>query len=199
MDLKNQPVDPYLASGPYIKMSISPQGNMLACFTQNGKVYVTPPDFQGVCHTLSTNSEVLPSQICWCGGDSIVCLYEVQQDRYLLLMIGPLNSNIDYNYNEPLHLIPEIDGIRIVTKSDCEIWQLVPQSVVETLQLGSSHASALLLDASKFFQEQSPQADEFIRKIKTDIGSAVKKCIEAASYEFHNEMQRKLLRVFFAF
>ena len=174
---------------------MSPHGNMLACYAQSGNIFITPPDFQGVCHTFSTESKSVPLQMAWCGGDSVVCLWEQGEGKHLLLMVGPHNSYLNYNYYEPLFLIPEIDGLRIISQSECEMWQLVPSVTVETFQMGSTQPPAILYDATKFFEEENPQADEFIRRIKGDLAVAVKKCIEAAGYEFTDITQRKLLQV----
>ena len=194
VDVNNPPVDPFLVQGPFLKMSLSPLGNMLACYTASGSVFITPPDFQGVCHTFATESQVVPKELAWCGGDSVVCLWEMGADgKHLLLMVGPQNSYLNYNYYEPLFLVPEMDGLRIISQSECEWWQLVPCVTVDTLQLGSTQPSAILYDAARFFQEESPQADEFIRRIQGDLAVAVKKCIEAAGYEISHVTQQKLL------
>lgn len=194
VDINDPPIDPYLSNGPFLKMSMSPQGNLLACFTASGSVYITPPDFQGMCYTLPTQSSTVPTQMAWCGGDSVVCLCEMAENKYMLLMVGPQNSYLSYNYYQPLFMIPEIDGMRIVSQNDCEMWQLVPSVTVETCNFGSSHPPALLFEAMKYFEEESPQADEYIRRIKGDLGVAVKKCIEAAGYEFVPELQQQLLQ-----
>lgn len=199
VDLNVPPLDRYLSNGPFTKMSISPQGNMLACYTSKGSVFVTPPDFQGVCHTFSTDTPEAPLQMEWCGGDSVVCLWPKNGGKFHLCMFGPQNSYISFNYYEPLYLVPEIDGLRIVSQSECEMWQLVPSVTVEIFATGSTHPSAILFDANSFFEDENPQADEFIRRIKSDLSVAVKKCIEAAGYETSVLNQQRLLRVNFIF
>lgn len=194
VDINNPPVDPFLSNGPFLKMSMSPQGNLLACFTASGNVFVTPPDFQGTCYTFPTESTAVPLQMAWCGGDSVVCLCGLPEGKSFLLMVGPQNKYLSYNYYEPLFMIPEIDGMRIISQSSCEIWQLVPSVTVETCKIASTHPSAILYDAMKYFEEESPQADEYIRRIKNDLGVAVKKCVEAAGYEFAPDLQHQLLK-----
>ena len=68
---------------------------------------------------------------------------------------------------------------------------------VDTFSSGSKSESALLLEATEYFYKRSPKADEIIRNIKSDgkLDSAVKKCIEAAGYEFTISTQRSLLKV----
>jgi vacuolar protein sorting-associated protein 16 len=176
-------------------MSLSPQGNMLACFTANGTIWISPPDFRGVCHTFATESRQVPIQMAWCGGDSVVCLWERDDSGFILLMVGPHSQYISYAYYQPVYLISEIDGLRIISESDCEFWQLVPMATVKTLQIGSTEPPAILYDAWRFFEERSPQSDEFVRKIKDDLAVAVQELVEAAGYEFSQHLQRQLLKV----
>ena len=105
-------------------MALTPNGNMLACYTENGEIWVTPSDFQGKSSTVDTKSRNPPSQMVWCGSDTVVCCWETASGQ-MLLMVGPNDSVIKYDYNIPLILIPEYDGTRIITQHNCEYLQLV--------------------------------------------------------------------------
>ena len=95
----------------------------------------------------------------------------------------------------PTYLIPEIDGIRIISTENCDFLYRVPASSEKVFRPGSTSPAAILYDAADQFDRRSPKADESIRSIKPDLASAVDVCIEAAGQEWEATWQRKLLNV----
>lgn len=67
-----------------------------------------------------------PKQMEWVGADAILCYWEYQEDR-VLFMIGPKSKWLKYPYDDSVFLIPEVDGLRIISKVGCEFLQRVPR------------------------------------------------------------------------
>jgi hypothetical protein len=123
-------------------MSVSPTGKILACFTQSGNVWVVSTDFAQNLSTFETKSPVPPTQLVWCGVDAVVC-YWGSGDDHLVFVIGPLANFIKYTYHEPVTLVSEPDGIRIISAAKCELLQRVPSTCLQVS--GSFISSALIL------------------------------------------------------
>lgn len=91
-----------------------------------------------------------PEQIAWCGLDSVLLHWDE-----MLLMVGPNGDPVRYMYDEPIILIPECDGVRILSNSTMEFLQRVPDSTVSIFQIGSTEPGALLYDALDHFDRHS--------------------------------------------
>ena len=165
---------------------------MLACFTQLGMLLVVPTDFSSCLSEFNTKSKIPPSQLEWCGGDSVVLYWEMMK---MVLMVGPNGSWLKYQFDEPIYLVPELDGIRILSSRLCEYLQKVPDTTEDIFRIASTAPSALLFEAYKNFEKKNPKADEMLRSIKKEgrLSKAIDECIEAASFEFDINRQRKLL------
>lgn len=73
----------------------------------------------------------------------------------MLLMVGPYGDPVRYLYDEPIFLIPECDGVRILSNTSMEFLQRVPDSTVSIFQIGSTSPAALLYDALDHFDRRS--------------------------------------------
>jgi vacuolar protein sorting-associated protein 16 len=125
-------------------MSVSPNGRLLALFTGEGVLQVVSADFTKNFSVFPTKTRSGLKQLVWCGVDSVVLHWDK-----LLLMVGPNGDYIEYvtdppwrlcahahalttrgcgsyTYETALHLVPEVDGVRIVTNTKCEFLQRVP-------------------------------------------------------------------------
>ncbi|PKA47623.1 hypothetical protein AXF42_Ash014819 [Apostasia shenzhenica] len=174
---------------PLQKMAVSPNGKYLAAFTHDGRLLVIPTDFSRIISEYSCESTLPPEQIAWCGMDSVLLYWED-----MLLMVGPTGDPVRYLYDEPIILIPEGDGVRILSNSVMEFLQRVPDSTVSIFQIGSTRPAALLYDALEHFDRRSAKADENLRMIRASLPEAVKACIDAAGHEFDVSRQCTLLR-----
>jgi hypothetical protein len=114
----------------------------------------------------------------------------------LLLMVGPFGDWIKYAYEEALVLVPEVDGVRVVTSKTTEFLQMVPPSTLSIFQIGSTDPPAMLFDAFEQFERRSAKADENVREIRSrgQLNAAIDGCIDAATHELEFEQQRALLR-----
>lgn len=117
-----QSQDQVIPGGPFKKMTISPNGGLIALFSSIGKILVISSDFQRNLSDFDTNSPEVPSSFDWCGADSVVMF----RDRTLLI-VGPFGDTAQYSYlSDEICLIPEIDGIKILSQNRCEFLQKVP-------------------------------------------------------------------------
>ncbi|KAF3443568.1 hypothetical protein FNV43_RR13255 [Rhamnella rubrinervis] len=141
-------------------------------------------------------SALPPEQLSWCGMDTVLLYWDD-----MLLMMGPRGDPVTYLYDEPIILVPECDGVRILSNSSMEFLQRVPDSTESIFKIGSTSPAALLYDALDHFDRQSAKADENLRLIRSSLPEAVEACIDAA-VGFGSNFQRdriqemcKILRV----
>lgn len=175
--------------GPFQKMAVSSNGRFLACFTHDGRLLVVSNDFSRTMSEFNTESALPPEQLIWCGLDSVLLYWEET-----LLMVGPYGDSVRYPYDEPLVLVPECDGVRILSNSSMEFLQRVPDSTVSIFKIGSTSPAAMLYDALDHFDRRSAKADENLRLIQSSLFEAVETCIDAAGHEFDISQQRTLMR-----
>lgn len=102
-----------------------------------------------------------------------------------------------YTYDGSLYLVPEIDGVRILSTTQHEMLQKVPDVVEKIFRINSTDPGSFLLEASKQFQKGSHKANEYISLVKNDLVKAVEQCIDAVGYEFDTKVQKMLIRVGF--
>ncbi|KAG0040394.1 hypothetical protein BGZ82_003119 [Podila clonocystis] len=181
--------DERLQEGPFKKMSVSPDGKYLALFTNDGRLWVVSTDFQKNLSEFATKSQVAPQQLVWCGTDSVILYWDK-----IVLMVGPFGDWIKYSYDEAIFMIPEVDGVRIISSEKCEFLQKVPAVTEDIFKIGSTAPGAMLYDALDHFEKKSPKADENIRSIRLELADAVEACIEAAGHEINHQYQRSLLK-----
>lgn len=101
-------------------------------------------------------SALPPEQMAWCGLDSVLLYWDD-----MLLMVGPSEDCVTYIYDEPLVLIPEWDGVRVLSNTSMEFVQRVPDSTVSIFKIGSTSPASLLFDALDHFDRQSAKVRIF--------------------------------------
>lgn len=175
--------------GPLQKMVVSQNGKLLASFTHDGRLLVMSTDFSKIIFEYNCESALPPEQLAWCGMDSVLLYWDD-----MLLMVGPYGDPVRYVYDEPIMLIPECDGVRVLSNTSMEFLQRVPDSTVSIFKIGSTSPAALLYDALDHFDRRSAKADENLRLIRSSLPEAVEACIDAAGHEFDVSRQRTLLR-----
>ncbi|KAI8809803.1 Vps16, N-terminal region-domain-containing protein [Cladochytrium replicatum] len=189
--------DQQVQHGPFSRMAVSPNGKVLALFTADGRLWVVSSDFQKELAEFSTGSATPPLQMTWfvtsekciCAEDSVVMHWEDT-----LLMVGPFGDWIKYSYDGVVSMVPEVDGVRIISSDKCEFLQKVPDACEKVFKIGSTDPGAILYDAFELFEKRSAKADENIRNIKPELADAVDTCIEAAGSEFNEARQKMLLK-----
>ncbi|KAM0749316.1 vacuolar protein sorting-associated protein 16 [Meredithblackwellia eburnea MCA 4105] len=188
--------DQRLTRGPFLSITPSPNGRFLSLLSHpsdsSPQLWVASSDFTRSLSEFDLGNEGEtgpPGQTAWCGNNTVV----VAWDR-TVVMVGPFGETLKYYYSDPVHLIGEIDGTRIISCESCEFLQIVPQSSQDVFRPGSASPSAILFEAAELFEKKSPKADEYIRNIRSELVGAVDTCIDAAGREFDGHWQKKLLK-----
>lgn len=70
-------------------------------------------------------------------------------------MIGPYGDVVKWSYDEPIVLIPECDGVRVLSNTCMEFLRRVPDSTVSIFKIGSTSPAAMLFDALEQFDKRS--------------------------------------------
>lgn len=198
--------DKILQDGPFKHVSVSPSGRLVALFTSEGKLWIVSNDFQSKLSEYDSKSRVAPSSVNWCGDDAVILAWEDE-----IHLVGSNGTASKYYYDGRVHVIPEMDGVRLITNDTCEflhkvngklyieeIYRITTNGVSDVTQeifrLGSSSPASVLLDSVDQLEKKSPKADENIQRIRSSLPSAVDACIKAAGYEFDSYWQKRLLK-----
>ncbi|KAJ6119938.1 Vps16 N-terminal [Penicillium sp. IBT 18751x] len=181
--------DKVLQDGPFKHVSVSPSGHLVALFTSEGKLWIVSNDFQSKLSEYDSKSRVPPSSVNWCGDEAVILAWEDE-----IHLVGSNGTASKYYYDGRVHVIPEMDGVRLVTNDTCEFLHKVHAVTQEIFRLGSSSPASVLLDSVDQLEKKSPKADENIQRIRSSLPSAVDACIKAAGYEFDSYWQKRLLK-----
>lgn len=183
--------DQDLQSGPFTQISVSPNGRYVALYTTEGKLWVIKADFQEKLSEYDSGmgSVMLPRAVEWCGNDSVIIAWDDE-----VHMVGPKGESLKYYYDSRVHLIPDIDGVRLLTSEKCELLQKVPDVTEDIFKIGATSPASILLDAVDQLERKSPKADDNIKLIRMHLAEAVDACIKAAGHEFSVYWQKQLLK-----
>ncbi|KAJ5489128.1 hypothetical protein N7539_004018 [Penicillium diatomitis] len=181
--------DRILQDGPFKNLAVSPSGRFVALFTAEGKLWVVNSDFSNKLSEYDSKSRVAPSSVSWCGDDAVVLAWEDE-----VHLVGPNGAASKYYYDGRVHIIPEFDGVRLLTNETCEFLHKVADVTQEIFRLGSASPASILLDSVEQLEKKSPKADENIQRIRPSLPSAVDACIRAAGHEFDSYWQKRLLK-----
>ncbi|CAG0912360.1 unnamed protein product [Notodromas monacha] len=112
----------------------------------------------------------------------------------VLIVVGLNRDSFSLNFDLfGVHLAVEMDCVRIYTPASHEILQQVPKDTVKAFRIGSMSPGAILIEASKEFENHSHKADDYMRMIRDNLDVAVEECLQVANYEWKIDMQKMLL------
>lgn len=96
----------------------------------------------------------------------------------------------------PLHIVQEMDCLRVIGGTFHELLQMVPPPVQRIRAIGSTKPAATLATAAHKFEAGEADCDELLRSLKRDglLGEAVADCLAAAAGEWDIASQQALLR-----
>ncbi|CAH2306655.1 vacuolar sorting-associated 16 homolog [Pelobates cultripes] len=178
-------------AGAYLQMSVSFNYKHIALFTDTGYMWFGKSSLkEKLCEFISDN-RTAPKQMAWCiRPHSKHVAVAVMWDS-LLLVAGKAKEGISTSI-----MVPELDGVRILSQSAHEFLHEIPRATEEIFKIASMAPGALLLVAQKEYEKESQKSDDYLREIKDQnlLSIAVEKCIEAAGYEHAPEIQKSLLR-----
>ncbi|KAL0113797.1 hypothetical protein PUN28_012729 [Cardiocondyla obscurior] len=172
-----------------IAIAVSSNNRHIALYSDTGHLYIGSIDFREKYCECYTNMKEPLANVAWCGTEAVVCSW-----NSTIMVVGRTADTIIYNYDGPLHLIPEIDGVRVLSSSSHEMIQKVPNVVQRIFRINSTDPASYLLEASKQFQKKSHKADSYIDLVKDKLDTAIRACIDGASHEFDFETQKILMR-----
>ncbi|KAL8710059.1 MAG: hypothetical protein Q9220_005330 [cf. Caloplaca sp. 1 TL-2023] len=152
-------------------------------------VWVITSDFQTKIGEYESKAKTPPNDVQWCGNDAVMLAWEDE-----VHLIGPNGASLKYYFDGWVHLLPDVDGVRLVTNDVCEFLQKVSDSTEDVFKLGSTSPASVLLDAADQLEKRSPKADENIRLIKSNLPDAVGTCVQAAGQECSMHWQKQLLK-----
>ncbi|KAK3653986.1 Vacuolar protein sorting-associated protein 16 [Elasticomyces elasticus] len=181
--------DRSLEAGPFRHINVSPNGKFIALYTEDSKVWVISSDFQDRFSEYESKVKTPPKDLQWCGNNAVVLAWEDE-----LHLIGPNGAASKFYYDSFMHLLPDIDGIRVLTGDVCDFLQKVPDPTEEVFRLGSTSPASVLLDALEQLEKKSPKADDDIQLIKANLDEAVDVCVRAAGQEYSIHWQKQLLK-----
>lgn len=181
--------DRAFSAGPFRHISVSPRGEFFAFYTDDGKVWVVSRDWAEKLSEYNSHVKTLPRDMEWVGSNAVALAWEDE-----LHLIGPKAVATKFYYDAWVHLLPDVDGLRLLTNDVCEFIQKVPDETVDVFRLGSDSPAANLLEASNLLEQKSPKADDLIQLIRSSLSEAVDTCVKAAGNEFNIHWQKSLLR-----
>ncbi|KAF2734470.1 vacuolar protein sorting-associated protein [Polyplosphaeria fusca] len=181
--------DRAFSAGPFKHISVSPRAEFLAFYTEDGKVWVVSGDWSEKLSEYSSRVRTVPKDMQWCGSNAVALAWEDE-----LHLIGPKSAATKFYYDSFLHLLPDVDGIRLLTNDVCEYIQKVPDETADVFRLGSDAPAAHLLEASTLLDQKSPKADDLIQLIRPSLDEAVDTCVRAAGHEYNIHWQKALLK-----
>jgi hypothetical protein len=181
--------DRQLEAGPFRHIAVSPNGKFIALYTEEGKVWVISSDFQERFSEYESKVKTPPRELAFCGNDAVVLAWEDE-----VHLVGPNGAATKFEYESFLHLVPDIDGIRIITTDVCVFVQKVPDASQDVFRLGSTSPGSVLLDAVAQLEAKSSKADDNIQLIRPNLDEAVDVCIRAAGHEYSVHWQKQLLK-----
>ena len=168
---------------------MSPRGEFLAFYTEDGKVWVVSGDWSDKLSEYDSRVKTVPKDMQWCGSNAVALAWEDE-----VHLIGPNGAVTKFYYDAWIHLLPDVDGLRLLTNDVCEYLQKVPDACVDVFRIGSDSPAANLLEASALLDQKSPKADDLIQLIRPSLAEAVDTCIKAAANEYNIHWQKSLLR-----
>ncbi|ANZ74579.1 BA75_00210T0 [Komagataella pastoris] len=164
-----------------------PNGSFASLLTPDNLIIATS-DLENLLSEFSHNFEHVHS-MQWCSNDAVVLATSDE-----LQVIGPGDDSISFYYENRPFIRSQNDGLTVLTQSKLEFLSRVANFTEETFRIGSTKASAILLDSIDQLDRHSPKADENLRIVKPNLVEAVDNCIRSASEEFDPQWQKKLLR-----
>lgn len=181
--------DRFLDIGPFTQTSVSPNGKFAALYAETGHAHVITSDFQTRLSEHDSKSKIQPKYLQWCGNDAVVIAWEDE-----VHVVGPNGAVAQFFYDNRIHLVPDTDGVRVISNNLCDFLQKVPDVTEEVFGIGTESPASVLLDAVDQLDAQSPKADDDIQLIRPQLPEAVDACVNAAGQEFTVHWQKQLLK-----
>lgn len=170
-------------------MAVSGSNMHITFYSDTGYLYLGSVDLQTKYTEIQTGIKGELTDIAWCGTEAVVCCWNT-----VLMIIGRSGETTIYTYDTKVHLVCEIDGVRVISGTSHEMLQKVPNVVQKIFRINSTDSASYLLEASKQYNKKSHKADSYIDLVKNKLDIAIKDCVNAASHEFDCYTQKLLMK-----
>lgn len=94
-----------------------------------------------------------------CGTEAVVGCWD---NSNTIVVVSRSGNTFSYTYDSPVFLVPEIDGVRIISSVQHDFLQKVPDVVQKIFRINSTEPGSFLLEASKQFQVLAICANVFL-------------------------------------
>ncbi|KNC79258.1 hypothetical protein SARC_08343, partial [Sphaeroforma arctica JP610] len=182
----------------YAIMCVTHDGMLLACVDEDSNFTVTSVEASRIltqtklAMDYSSAPPPPPRQMVWCGMDCVVMTWD---QAGVVMGVGPFSGTLTYTFDHQCVLVGEVDGVRIIGTDSHDFLERVPQCVENTFKFGSTEPPALLLDASRLYDDGNARCDELLRSIKGNaLDDAVRQLLQVAGYEWDSVAQKDIMR-----
>uniref|UniRef100_A0A671K5J1 Vacuolar protein sorting-associated protein 16 homolog n=1 Tax=Sinocyclocheilus anshuiensis TaxID=1608454 RepID=A0A671K5J1_9TELE len=128
-----------------VHMCVSFSYKYLALLTDSGHVWMGTSNLKEKLSEVDTKIKTPPKQM-----PSAVVMWDG-----LLIVVGECKETIQYHLDDDSILVPELDGVRIISGTHHELLQEVPGACEEIFKIASMAPGALLLEAHKEYEAAS--------------------------------------------
>ena len=172
------------------KISISPNHKFIAYLAEQKCVHVVSADFSPNTYIKTEiNHDKKLKDMVWCAEDCVALI-----STRSIELVGPdATERISLN-SKGCFAFAEVDGIKVISNTKCEILRRLNDSYVNIFKLLSFEPGALLYEAYNSFENRNPLPDEDIRNKKNELSNGVLDCMNAGSFELYQETQSRLLK-----
>ncbi|CBZ33414.1 vacuolar protein sorting complex subunit, putative [Leishmania donovani] len=208
-------LDVPVEGGRVLEMCRSPTGRAVAFMMLDGSVYSTNSGFSEV--SLLRRTDATPEsfvQMTWCGSHCVAYLQRMQYGSasgeaegegedyscslFLMSVDEPDNSDCISDLPFDGCLLPEKDGVWVLSRESLYFLQIAPLAVQHVFSVGSRAAGAMLVTTYDEFMTGDASAVRMLRNLEHTSGAlveAVAECVAAAGFEFDAAQQKRLLRI----
>ncbi|GET87819.1 vacuolar protein sorting complex subunit, putative [Leishmania tarentolae] len=206
-------LDVPVEGGRVLQMCRSPTGSAVAFMMLDGSVYSTNSGFSEV--SLLRRTDTTPEsfvQMTWCGSHCVVYLQRMQYGSasdegecedsscslFLVNVEEPDNSDCISDLPFDACLLPEKDGVWVLSRESLYFLQIAPLAVQHVFSVGSRAAGAMLVATYDEFMTGDASAVRMLRNLEHTSGAlveAVAECVATAGFEFDAAQQKRLLRI----
>ncbi|KAL3982294.1 Vps16 N-terminal region family protein [Acanthocheilonema viteae] len=181
-----------ISNGEYINIVPNWDSSRIALLHSSFVVQIIDSDFS-LLSTLSlctAGDAIITSSLTWCGSE-VLALKRTHQSLYLISLCSETHI---YDFESPVKIDTELDGIKIFTTNEVVLLSQVPDAVVDVLGVASPEPGAILYEASEKLIEGTYGVYEYIHMIEDQMDKAVQQCLVSAAHQFDTVLQKKMLK-----
>uniref|UniRef100_A0A8R1Y1P4 Vacuolar protein sorting-associated protein 16 homolog n=2 Tax=Onchocerca TaxID=6281 RepID=A0A8R1Y1P4_ONCVO len=179
-------------SGEYTNIVPNWDSSRIALLHSSFVIQIIDSDFS-LLSTLSLRTvgdAIVTSSLTWCGSE-VLALKRSRQSLYLISLCSETHI---YDFENPVEIDMELDGIKVFTTNELVFLSQVPDAVDSVLGVASPEPGAILYEASEKLIKGTYGVYEYIHMIEDQMEKAVQQCLVAAAHQFDTTLQKKMLK-----